>query len=448
MNMEHREFTLPRLFFNRWGLILLLVVILLGTLLARELLVFAARATLVSLDPSFGNNGKVITHFDGSSIGHALALQPDGKIVVLGSSAGDIALVRYNRDGTLDDTFGNDGKVTTDFGGKDDSGSAIVLQPDGKIIVTGTAGTSPGRHHFALARYDSDGTLDMIFGTNGKVVTHFSYEHKILSIDEEKAQAIALQPDGKIIAAGGNGEDMIIARYTNHGVLDTTFATEGRIITDFSTSSDHSHESIRAITLQSDGKIIVGGNSNAGFFLARYNRDGTFDTTFGTNGKVDYSFDNEINIVRAFTIQPDGKIIMIGYYVVQGDGPIDPNISNFDLVRFNSNGKLDTTFRLKSRVTTRFSAIDGYGHALIRQPDGTIMVVGSIGENFALARYTGDGFLDITFGQRGVVATNFGNNDYGRAIVLQPDDKIIIAGSTCDNDLCAFALARYILRRE
>jgi uncharacterized delta-60 repeat protein len=251
------------------------------------------------LDPSFGRGGKVLTDFSGSGSSDEaedLAIQSDGKLVAAGSfccgsGGADFALARYKLkpDGTLDKSFGSSGKVTTDFGGAYDAALAVAIQSGGKIVAVGVSDAS-GSSDFALARYNSDGTLDTGFGSAGKVTTDFSG-----SGSTDQATAVAIQSDGKIVAVGlsdviccGTG-NFALARYNSDGTLDTGFGSTGKVTTDFSGSD--SNDWAYALAIQSDAKIVAGGFSNAGgnfedFALARYTPDGTLDATFGSAGKV------------------------------------------------------------------------------------------------------------------------------------------------------------------
>ncbi len=207
---------------------------------------------------------------------------PDGKIVVAGTSHNgsnnDFALVRYNTDGSLDTSFDTDGMVTTDFGSAD-TGSALVIQPDGKIILVGES-NSPGNFDFTVARYDTDGSLDHGFGTNRVVYTDFGFLH-------DRAYAVALQSDGKIVVAGyarANSttpvnNDIAVARYNTDGSPDTSFDTDGKLTTDIGSAQDQAY----GIAIQSDGKIVVVGYSKNNtvdydFTVIRYNTDGSLDT--------------------------------------------------------------------------------------------------------------------------------------------------------------------------
>ena len=234
-----------------------------------------------TLDASFGANGKVRTGFaSGLYSATAVAIQADGKIVAVGGeyesrSHSRFALARYNSDGTLDASFGGDGKVTTDFSAGWDGAKGVAIQADGKIVVAGTA----GRTKFALARYSSDGTLDRTFGVNGKVRTDFTSGF-------DSAYGVAIQADGRIVVVGQAGSyyqqrdtKFALARYNSDGTLDATFGSDGKVMTRFTSG----YESATGVAIQADGKIVAAGtagqNFDNRFALARYSSDGTLDAS-------------------------------------------------------------------------------------------------------------------------------------------------------------------------
>ncbi len=382
-----------------------------------------------SLCLDFGSNGTVTTDFVGEiDNANAVVLQPDGKIIAVGraQSGGnnDFALARYNSDGSLDPTFGTGGLVITLFGGNDIA-NAAVLQPDGKIIAVGQISGL-----FGLVRYNSDGSLDPTFGTGGFVITPGT----------GIARAAVLQPDGKIIAVGQFSADFGLARYNSDGSLDTTFGTGGLVTTNFG-----GVDRARAVVLQPNGKIIAAGQARSGgiddFALARYNSDGSLDPTFGAGGLVRTDFAGEDDSARSVVLQSDGKIIAAG---LVGSGGID----DFGLARYNSDGSLDPTFGTGGLVTTDFAGGDDRAFALVLQPDGQIIAVGLVnsgGNNdFGLARYNSNGSLDLTFGTGGLVTTGFiGGDAIPRAAVLQPDGKLIAVGEATSGGSLDFALVCY-----
>jgi uncharacterized delta-60 repeat protein len=286
------------------------------------------------LDESFDDDGAVTTIF-GSLPSHAwdLAIQPDNKTVVAGDSGSDFALARYKADGSLDTSFSTDGKLTTDFGSSSDNIQDVTIQPDGKVVVAGyTQIQFDGQvddNAWALARYNSDGSLDTSFGTGGKLTTDFGP-------DFDRASAIAVLPDGKIVAsgayragdtvAGTAHDDFAIARYDSDGSLDTSFDTDGKVTTDF--GPGQTHDVAYDMAIQDDGRIVLVGDSNQAFALARYNPDGSPSNTFDGDGKlVTSSLDN--GGARAVGIQTDGKIVAAG-----GSWPSDSPGRIFTVARY------------------------------------------------------------------------------------------------------------------
>ncbi len=336
-----------------------------------------------SLDITFDTDGKVTTDFaGGEDSAAAVAIQADGKIVVAGFATEtgnrNFALARYNTNGSLDNTFDTDGKVTTDFSG-DDSAAGVAIQADGKIVAVGVTGVVTD---FALARYNTNGSLDNTFDTDGKVTTDFDG-------DADGAAAVKIQADGKIVAAGqatdvlGN-RNFGLARYNTNGSLDNTFDTDGKVTTDFAGSLDQAF----ALAIQADGKIVAAGLALPGpdFALARYNTNGSLDTGFDTDGKVTTDFAGESDVAFGVAIQANGKIVAAGLASVAGD-------SNFGLARYNTNGSLDNTFSVDGKVTTDFGSGINQAFGVAIQPDGKIVAAGetSTGDlDFAVARYDGD----------------------------------------------------------
>jgi uncharacterized delta-60 repeat protein len=297
------------------GLIGILLIVLCST--------YDVRAQPGELDTSFSFDGKVTIGFGVGSndSAEAIIIQLDGKIVAAGrSDAGgsfDFALARYNTDGSVDSGFGNDGLVVTDFSGSGniDEAYALSIQSDGKIVAAGRSDAG-GSFDFALARYNTDGSLDSGFGNDGLVLTDFS---GFGSYDE--AYALSIQSDGKIVAAGrsdaGGSSNFALARYNTDGSLDSGFGNDGLVLTDFSGSGNI--DEAYALSIQSDGKIVAAGASDAGgsfdFALARYNADGSLDSGFGNDGLVltDFSDSESIDDAFALSIQSDGKIVAAGH---------------------------------------------------------------------------------------------------------------------------------------
>ncbi|NND07462.1 MAG: T9SS type A sorting domain-containing protein [Saprospiraceae bacterium] len=404
--------------------------ILTGLLIFTTLLSFGQPGTL---DGDFDADGKVTTDLGpNAAVCWALAIQQDGKIIAVGSSGDEFATVRYQPDGSLDNSFGSNGKVITTLEGQDYA-RCVALQQDGKILIAGSVSADFGiTIDFGLIRYNSDGSTDNSFSFDGIVVTDLGGIDRINSME--------LQPDGKIVVAGSSSFDFAVARYNVDGSLDNTFSLDGKVTTDFGNSNDVG----RSVSLQSDGKIVVVGQSyissiaESDFASVRYNSDGSLDSTYGTNGKVLTDFSNAEDRAWSSAIQSDGKIILAGHAVANGS-------ASFALLRYNTDGTLDNTFTNGGKVTTSISIGYDLGHSIALQPDDKILIAGvtsSGNGDFALARYTPDGLLDITF-QFGHVTTQFGNDyDEALAVAVQPDGKIVVGGTS---DLYSkFALARYI----
>ncbi len=405
----------------------------------------AAGAAAGDLDTTFSGNGKVLTDFAANandfSGAAGVVIQADGKIVTagrVGLDGGRFALIRYDTDGTLDTTFGGDGKVATNFTSEDDFATSIALQADGKIVVAGGVG---GVSRFGLARYNTDGTLDTTFGGDGKVITRFL--NAIPKLRFAVPNAVAIQGDGKIVAAGTVDFDQFaLVRYDTDGSLDDAFGGDGRVTTNFSIVSDWAS----AVIVQTDGKIVAAGTAGSTefsgtFALARYNADGTLDDTFGGDGKVRTDFNDEQDVAFALAQQTDGKI------VAAGGG--DASGGRAALARYDTNGSLDSTFSGDGKVRTDFTAGIDAARGVVIQADGKIVTAGTGGyRRFALARYGTDGSLDATFGVGGKVLTDFTRQsgltvELATGVALQADGKIVAAGLAGVNS-GRFALARYL----
>jgi uncharacterized delta-60 repeat protein len=319
-----------------------------------------------SLDRNFNRSGKQTTDFfGGSDYVYGVAIQSDGKIVVAGSvydpTTGneDFGLARYNTNGSLDKTFSGDGKQTTDFFGSYEYARGLAIQSDGKMVVAGGVYDPNGNQDFAIARYTTAGLLDNTFSEDGKQTTDFGGS-------DDFARGLAIQSDGKIVVAGeiydfNNGnEDFAIARYTTAGLLDTDFDGDGKQTTDFFGSYDNAN----AIGIQSDGKIVVAGgiydfnNGNEDFAIARYTTAGLLDNTFSEDGKQTTDF-GTYDYARGLAIQSDGKIVVGGQVEASASGSDD-----IGLARYNTDGSLDTDFDGDGKQITDFGRDNNYAHAL------------------------------------------------------------------------------------
>src|SRR5438270_2155471 len=419
-----------------------------------------AEAAAGDLDPTFGTGGMVMTDINRSTdIAQAVAVQADGKLVVVGQtykhndfSGEDFVVTRYNTDGTLDNSFGSGGKVRTDFPGLAAVPSSVVIQPNGKIVVAGGAFplfTFLG--NFELVRYNPNGSLDTSFGNGGIVTTNFP--------EGSYASSVALQADGKIIAAGTVFVDFIIgdqsdtdfalARYNQHGTLDASFGNGGLVSTDFFAMEDDAF----SVLIQPDGKIVAVGSANNpatyyDFAAVRYLSNGTIDTTFGVAGKVSTDFgDQNFDRAHSAALQPDGRIVAAGFAISQNGG-----VQNFAVVRYTSNGLLDTTFSRDGITQIDFGNCCESAYQVLLQSDGKIITDGYANTedsdaDFLLARLNPRGSLDTTFGVVGEVRTSFGDlNGGANGAILQSDGKIVAVGfqATFSNQWANFALARYL----
>ena len=396
-------------------------------------------------DPSFGSAGLVTTDLTSDADrACCVAMQADGKIVVAGSeasvngSAGHAFVARYLPNGTLDSSFGGSGVVRPRFSTGDDLVQALAIQPDGKIVAAGSV-VAPDTN-IALARSNADGGLDAGFGSGGKVITAFAPSSR------ERALAASIAGDGKIVVAGaarGGGlpsGNFLVARYNPDGTLDQAFGSGGKVITDFGSLAE-----AHGVAIDAGGKIVAvggmfsvspaGGFWGKAFVAARYNQDGTIDTSFG-GGKVltDFGTDSYANDV---TVQRDGKVLTVGW-VGAGNSP-------GTIVRHNPDGSLDASFGEGGRVVLELPEAGSFIGAVALDSHERIVTAGNVGGaniDFELARFKPNGDLDAAFGRGGAVSTNFAGNSYDTAsdIALQQDGKPILAGES-DGKI---ALARYL----
>jgi uncharacterized delta-60 repeat protein len=376
-----------------------------------------AEAAASQFDMNFGTAGKVVTDFNGATdLGYDMAIQADGKIVVVGRDGfdSDFAVARYHVGGTLDNSFDGDGKVTTQFGGLD-TAFAVAIQPDGKIVVAGDSRGPTGDHNFTLARYNSDGSLDTTFDGDGKVITVLA--------GFQQGYDIAIQPDGKIVVAGLSDNDFAVVRYNANGSPDTSFGLTGIGIV---TTSILNVDAAYSLALQNDGKIIVAGyatnDANSDYALIRYNDTGTLDTTFDTDGIVTTSIGGP-DIVYDVLLQPDGKIVAAGVSDV-----------NFSLARFNPNGSLDTSFDSDGKVTADFGGDDYCNAIVQQSDGKIVAVGSSLSTGVAVARFNSNGSLDNSFHGDGKLNTSIaGNSNLAFAVAIQANGRIVVAGHSSND---------------
>jgi uncharacterized delta-60 repeat protein len=396
----------------------------------------------VGLDTSFGSGGLVSTPVGVLGHGEAVVIQPTGGIVTAGwrtvstGGATDFALTRHVEAGHLDDTFGNHGIVTTDLGGASDQAlDAAVLGDNGIVAVGRTDVRGVQKTDFGVVRYLPDGGLNPNFGSGGIVTTPFAGKGA-------QAEAVAVQPDGKIvvggsaIAANGVDSDFAVARYNADGSLDDNFGAHGIATIDLGTENDVA----KGLAIESDGKIVLGGNAADDVGLVRLLPNGTLDPTFGNLGKsvTRIGLGADVNGVA---LTSDGGIRIAGSTV----GALSQN-HDFLLAGFRADGTLNMGFGHFGFVTTDFGEGDDFAENLLVDQDGEIVLVGRASSNtildLALASYNPDGSLG-DFGRGGIFTADFhGKGDFGQDLAIDSQNRIIAAGYTANGGDTEFALAR------
>jgi uncharacterized delta-60 repeat protein len=442
-----------------------------------------------ALDSTFGNNGGIIPSAV-SVRWNGVALSSGNKIVAGGAGhspgGGDnFVVARYNLNGSLDSTFDGDGQRADGFGnGAAATAKAVSAQADGKIVIAGyltIPGSSPSStpsYQSALIRLNADGTADTSFGQGtGRFVDNFDGLYNAVAVQSNvailtggastsgqplgsvtrfdlnngpkasfsfsssalvsEAKAIALQADGKVVVAGyrvdsSNHRDFAVARLSfshdvtgfYYGVLDSSFGNNGVTATDLGTDDDEAN----AVAIQSDGKIVLAGQTSDSIAAVRYDSNGAIDTSFGVNGKVTTKVGNSINHGNGVVVQSDGKIVVTG----QAD-------SNLVLLRYGSAGTPDPSFGGTGTALVSLGANSLGGEALSLQGDDKILVTGSGNGDFVVLRFTKDGFLDSNYGGGVKVTMDVtGANDFAHAITLDSFGRAIVAGEA-DN---LFGIAR------
>jgi uncharacterized delta-60 repeat protein len=419
------------------------------------------------LDSTFGAGGIFTTNFTqyDTTVDSAVAIQSDGKIVLGGTipngDAQVAALLRLNTNGTLDSSFGTGGIVTSNFGITDGAAvTAIAIQPNGQIVA---AAVGDFFLEGSVGRFNPDGSVDTTFGNGGFAIS------RSLTSGAGTLSFMALQADGKILVTGGG----LIGRYTSTGQLDTTFGTNG--------IAPLTSVLATAIALQSDGKILVTTGLGAApptltmaqFLpaplagsISRYNTNGSLDTNFGVSGQAAC-----VASAAAIAIQSNGKIVVAGTIpsalmtTSSGGVTVINNQTGFGVVRYNSNGSVDTTFNPGGGIGSGGGVITGFGNsfpagsafALAIQSNGEIVVAGQAGignqyfasSSFVLARYTTTGHLDTTFGSNGIVITTLspGPISFVSALAVQSDGKIVAVGNTGALVQRGFFLNNYAVAR-
>ena len=354
------------------------------------------------------------------------------------NSHNEFALARLNPDGTFDTSFSGDGKQINNLVSSTDEIVALALQPDGKIVAGGLAIVS-GNLGFIVARYLSDGTLDTTFDTDG-----FNTVNPTATPDW--LEDLVIQPDGKILVAGNAGNtntDVAVARFNSDGSLDTSFDGDGLLTTNVNlTQNDAGY----GIALQADGKIIVTGMTRVttpDVLILRYNTDGSLDTTFDGDGKVTTDINGLSDYGYDVLVQSDGKIVVSASAGTASTG------NDFTVLRYNSDGSLDSSFSGDGILPITVTSNADVPYASVLQTDNKIVIAGgsySAGTNdMSVVRVTPDGVLDSTFGTAGIFTRDYlGWNEEALDVALQPDGRIVYAGYTFDSSRQYFLLGRLL----
>ena len=371
----------------------------------------------------------------------------------------NFALARYLPNGALDASFGDGGKVYTSFSDFNSSAAlAATLQSDGKLVVVGLA-PNPEAHHetFAIARYNRDGSLDTTFGDGGGVLTAIWPE--IGAGPEDRANAVTVDPQGRILVAGETGSflfDFAVARYLPDGSLDADFGDGGVVQTDLG-----GDDRANSIAVQPDGAILVagsgwltGGDQASGaeeFALVRYLEDGSFDFGFGDGGVVVTDFRGGDDRAMKMLVRPDGRIALAG--VIQLSGGCSPNTCErygFGMAQYLPDGTLDSSFGSEGKIEPDFIVSSG-AYSAVLMPDGVIALVGHIGnEDFGLAFVnTAGGPINFADGGEAARIDFTGGSDRAFAAALGPGNSVVLAGdaSTPDGSF-DFGVARYVAPTE
>jgi uncharacterized delta-60 repeat protein len=326
------------------------------------------------LDPTFDGDGMVTTPIaGGGDAAMSVAVQPNGRIVAAGTDSWQrVALVRYRPNGRLDRSFGGNGIVRTNLKPGEDVAYDLAIQPNGRLVVVGYAGSSPPR--FAVLRYRTDGTLDPTFGDRGRFIAPGGFG---------VARSVVLQPDGRIVVAGYNGHGVVIARFRTNGHLDPSFGGDGWV------GKIAPPVFALAVAIQPNGRIVAAGDHDIfDVGMVRVTRGGRLDTSFGHRGVVRVDVGPGEQALSAVMIRRDGRIVAAGYAGPHEFG--DAVQFRFVSVRCLRDGSLDRTWGGNGKVVTRFPG-EGMGRDAVAQANGRIVMVGGAGEShgdaFVLTRY-------------------------------------------------------------
>ncbi len=386
-----------------------------------------------TLDVTFGTNGIVTTSIGAAtSVIHSMVIQTDGKIVAAGTGSdgvtSEFAIARYKTDGTLDSTFDGDGKLTTGFGSQAEAFS-VAIQNDGKIVAGGYM-YNDSTWEFAIARYNTDGSIDSIFGGTGKIhMAIGSVDDEINAVCiQSDGKIVAVGYSNTAPDINTYTPAIAVVRYNSDGTLDGTFNGTGKV-----TTSLGLYDIGYSVEIQVNGKIVVGGThvigSNYEFLVVRYNIDGSLDNSFNSNGTAITAIGNVYDVVHSVAIQNDGKIVASGTSAV---GTNYDNYV-FALARYNSDGSIDSTFDSDGKVTISLGSYFDIAPSIAIQTDGKILVAGGVSNNgvshdIGIVRYNDTGSIDTTFDGDGKVITSLNSNSTVYTLKLS-GTRLYVAGA-------------------
>jgi uncharacterized delta-60 repeat protein len=395
----------------------------LGAILVPVALALPASVAMAApgdLTGSFSGDGKQLVNFGGDDRATHVAVTPDGRIVVIGSTtatgSGDFAVARLRADGTPDGTFDLDGRRTIGTqAGVNDTGGGVAVLPDERIVISGQGNST---QDFVTKRLTASGGLDPTFTGGGTSVVDFG--------GNDAVNNMVRQPDGKLVLVGstsGGGGDFAIARLNSNGTPDTSFSGDGKQTVTFG-----GNDAAQGVAIAPGGKIVVTGQGGASsdVAVARLNANGTLDASFApaTPGKALVNFGGNDG-GSAVAVQPDGKVVVNGVTSASGSG-------DFAVTRLTAGGAPDPTFNGDGKLTLGYGAAGELGLAVAVQQNGRIVLQGNggAGANLVLTRLTPGGGIDSSFGAGGTRQVDFGATEFDGDVTLQPDGNIVTVGST------------------
>lgn len=390
-----------------------------------------------SLDTSFGASGVATFDAGFDDRGRAVAIDPDGKVIVAGKSNDDFLLARFQPSGSVDSQFGSAGAVFTDIGTSYDEGKSLAAIAGGKILLAGIS-TVGGNANFSIARYLYDGSLDLGFSGDGKATVG-------VSSGSDEGKSLIVQSDGKLVIAGktfnGTDDDFLVVRFVESGELDPSFGAGGLVIVDVAGFDDEGN----SVRQQPDGKLVVAGYSSNGadedFAVLRLDLDGGLDDTFGVGGIAVTPLGEGADIAFGAALQSDGSIVLGGI-------SFDGTQNQLAAARFEADGDLDATFDGDGLWTGIIGGMGDECTSIAVDDAGRLLLGGTTfngsDRDFALVRLLPNGAFDTAFGEGGVVTTPIGDdNDGSFSMALAPDGRIVLAGETDNGVDFDLAVARF-----